>query len=54
MGKGGKSDGSNVEEENMAAWLVSINTLKIQPFKLPPLGILSIYIFHFLISSFYK
>ncbi|KAG0484306.1 hypothetical protein HPP92_008385 [Vanilla planifolia] len=33
MGKGG--DGG---EENMAAWLVSINTLKIQPFKLPPLG----------------
>lgn len=34
MGKGG--DGS--EEENMAAWLVAVNTLKIQPFKLPPLG----------------
>ncbi|KAK8934999.1 Sorbitol dehydrogenase [Platanthera zijinensis] len=33
MGKGG--DGG---EENMAAWLVSINTLKIQPFKLPALG----------------
>lgn len=33
MGKGG--DGS---EENMAAWLVAVNTLKIQPFKLPPLG----------------
>ncbi|KAI9080813.1 hypothetical protein K1719_037215 [Acacia pycnantha] len=26
------------EEENMAAWLVGINTLKIQPFKLPTLG----------------
>ncbi|CAI9105339.1 OLC1v1004239C1 [Oldenlandia corymbosa var. corymbosa] len=24
--------------ENMAAWLMGINTLKIQPFKLPPLG----------------
>ncbi|GJW45247.1 hypothetical protein Tco_0074046 [Tanacetum coccineum] len=31
MGKGGKSVG---EEQNMAAWLVSINTLKIQPFNL--------------------
>lgn len=37
MGKGGKSHGSG-GEENMAAWLVGINTLKIQPFKLPPLG----------------
>ncbi|XP_022738600.1 sorbitol dehydrogenase isoform X3 [Durio zibethinus] len=35
MGKGGKS---HEEEENMAAWLVGLNTLKIQPFKLPPLG----------------
>ncbi|CAN1842501.1 Sorbitol dehydrogenase [Linum perenne] len=26
------------QEENMAAWLVAVNTLKIQPFKLPPLG----------------
>ncbi|KAJ6850062.1 sorbitol dehydrogenase [Iris pallida] len=34
MGKGG--DGS--EGENMAAWLVAVDTLKIQPFKLPPLG----------------
>uniref|UniRef100_A0A7N0UZ46 Enoyl reductase (ER) domain-containing protein n=1 Tax=Kalanchoe fedtschenkoi TaxID=63787 RepID=A0A7N0UZ46_KALFE len=34
MGKGGMSH----EEENMAAWLMGINTLKIQPFKLPPLG----------------
>ncbi|KAJ0551781.1 putative L-iditol 2-dehydrogenase [Helianthus annuus] len=33
MGKGGKSEGG--EEENMAAWLVAINTLKIQPFNLP-------------------
>ncbi|KAL9265669.1 Sorbitol dehydrogenase-like protein [Drosera capensis] len=33
MGKGGKSHG-----ENMAAWLMGLNTLKIQPFKLPPLG----------------
>ncbi|XP_077234982.1 groES-like zinc-binding alcohol dehydrogenase family protein [Tasmannia lanceolata] len=32
MGKGGD------DEENMAAWLVAVNTLKIQPFKLPPLG----------------
>ena len=44
MGKGGMSldDHGEVkdgEEENLAAWLVAINTLKIQPFKLPPLGI---------------
>lgn len=32
MGKGGEGD------VNMAAWLVGINTLKVQPFKLPPLG----------------
>lgn len=42
MGKGGKSEteGRNGEEvtENMAAWLCGINTLRIQPFKLPPLG----------------
>nr|KAJ0199263.1 hypothetical protein LSAT_V11C600323450 [Lactuca sativa] len=38
MGKGGKSDRLNVKEENMVAWLVSTNTLKIQPFKLLPLG----------------
>ncbi|KAL3517473.1 hypothetical protein ACH5RR_020062 [Cinchona calisaya] len=43
MGKGGMSEGNgpenqDVEEENMAAWLVGVNTLKIQPFKLPPLG----------------
>ncbi|XP_030934920.1 sorbitol dehydrogenase-like [Quercus lobata] len=43
MGKGGMSHGSageakDGEEENMAAWLLGINNLKIQPFKLPPLG----------------
>ncbi|KAK9144976.1 hypothetical protein Sjap_004879 [Stephania japonica] len=40
MGKGGMSHGGAEEssEENMAAWLVGLNTLKIQPFKLPPLG----------------
>eukprot|EP00252_Welwitschia_mirabilis_P010794 TRINITY_DN242_c0_g2_i2.p1 TRINITY_DN242_c0_g2~~TRINITY_DN242_c0_g2_i2.p1 ORF type:complete len:364 (-),score=64.38 TRINITY_DN242_c0_g2_i2:366-1457(-) len=39
MGKGGMSKtDDNVEGENMAAWLTGINTLKIQPFKLPPLG----------------
>ncbi|XVF54049.1 hypothetical protein PTKIN_Ptkin05aG0150300 [Pterospermum kingtungense] len=37
MGKGGKSH-EEEEEENMAAWLVGLNTLKILPFKLPPLG----------------
>ncbi|KAI9073710.1 hypothetical protein K1719_044334 [Acacia pycnantha] len=34
----GKGDQAHGEEENMAAWLVGINTLKIQPFKLPALG----------------
>lgn len=44
MGKGGTSQGAGLEnqdgggEENLAAWLVGVNTLKIQPFKLPPLG----------------
>ncbi|KAL6004617.1 hypothetical protein ACLOJK_005172 [Asimina triloba] len=40
MGKGAAAGnmGTEGEAENMAAWLVSINTLKIQPFKLPPLG----------------
>nr|XP_029124474.1 sorbitol dehydrogenase [Elaeis guineensis] len=37
MGKGGEGSGDG-KEENMAAWLVSINTLKIQPYQLPPLG----------------
>ncbi|KAL6270599.1 hypothetical protein ACE6H2_027510 [Prunus campanulata] len=47
MGKGGKPDGGDgfeeasrdgCEQENMAAWLLGVNTLKIQPFKLPNLG----------------
>ncbi|GMJ06560.1 SORBITOL DEHYDROGENASE [Hibiscus trionum] len=38
MGKGGKSHEEDEQEENMAVWIVGINTLKIQPFKLPPLG----------------
>ncbi|TVU04723.1 hypothetical protein EJB05_47854 [Eragrostis curvula] len=43
MGKGGKGTEAAApavagEEENMAAWLVAKNTLKIMPFKLPPLG----------------
>lgn len=32
------------DEENMAAWLLGVNNLKILPFKLPPLGILSLYL----------
>ncbi|XP_021765205.1 sorbitol dehydrogenase-like [Chenopodium quinoa] len=36
MGKGGNSEKDG--EQNMAAWLTGINTLKIQPFELPPLG----------------
>jgi len=41
MGKGGMSidDHGEDKEENMAAWLLGINNLKIQPFKLPTLGI---------------
>lgn len=39
MGKGGKSQGDGEGEQNMAAWLTGINTLKVQPFELPPLGI---------------
>ncbi|XP_057471071.1 sorbitol dehydrogenase-like [Actinidia eriantha] len=39
MGKGGQSEGNGAQcEENMAAWLLGVNTLKIQPFKLPSLG----------------
>ena len=40
MGKGGMSHGETKDgsEVNMAAWLVGINNLKIQPFELPPLG----------------
>ncbi|PIA34543.1 hypothetical protein AQUCO_03700077v1 [Aquilegia coerulea] len=36
MGKGGIS--SDGEEVNMAAWLFGVNDLRIQPFKLQPLG----------------
>uniref|UniRef100_A0A0D6R577 Enoyl reductase (ER) domain-containing protein n=1 Tax=Araucaria cunninghamii TaxID=56994 RepID=A0A0D6R577_ARACU len=41
MGKGGKSEREEEnagEVENMAAWLTGVNTLRIRPFKLPPLG----------------
>ncbi|KAK1399588.1 Alcohol dehydrogenase, C-terminal [Heracleum sosnowskyi] len=38
MDKGGNQSYGSGEEENMAAWLVGINNLKIQPFKLPALG----------------
>ncbi|GAA0165920.1 dehydrogenase [Lithospermum erythrorhizon] len=40
MGKGGNSSGvqGNVEEENMAAWLVGVNTLLLKPLTLPQLG----------------
>ncbi|XP_050942638.1 sorbitol dehydrogenase-like [Cucumis melo] len=41
MGKGGMSQegsGENGVEENLAAWLLGVNNLKIQPFHLPPLG----------------
>ncbi|KAM1020694.1 hypothetical protein ACFX2I_041900 [Malus domestica] len=44
MGKGGQScngmvrQAKPVEQENMAAWLVDVNTIKILPFKLPSIG----------------
>ncbi|KAK9094713.1 hypothetical protein Scep_026182 [Stephania cephalantha] len=38
MSHGGGGGGEESSETNMAAWLVGLNTLKIQPFKLPPLG----------------
>ncbi|XP_038895302.1 sorbitol dehydrogenase [Benincasa hispida] len=41
MGKVEMSQGGSGEdgvEENMAAWLLGVNNLKIQPFHLPPLG----------------
>ena len=47
MGKGGRGSDATAAagevEENMAAWLVAKNTLKIMPFKLPPLGTQSDY-----------
>jgi hypothetical protein len=44
MGKGGKGEAAAAaavagDGENMAAWLVAKDTLKIMPFKLPPLGL---------------
>ncbi|KAG9132502.1 hypothetical protein Leryth_008423 [Lithospermum erythrorhizon] len=38
MGKGGMSHENDGNQENMAAWLLGVNNLKIQPFNLPPLG----------------
>lgn len=54
MGKGGGEAAGTAgdgREVNLAAWLVSVNTLKIQPFELPPLGIASFAIL-FLFSIF--
>lgn len=45
MGKGGNEGYGSGEEENMAAWLVGIDTLKILPFKLPALGLFSLLFF---------
>ncbi|TQD81659.1 hypothetical protein C1H46_032755 [Malus baccata] len=45
MGKGGQSingvakEAKPFEQENMAAWLVDVNTTKILPFELPSIGI---------------
>lgn len=49
MGKGGMSIDDHVEQQNMAAWLVGINSLKIQPFNLPTLGIHLNFIFTIII-----
>lgn len=49
MSHGGAGEAKDGEEENMAAWLLGINTLKIQPFKLPPPGIT----FHTLFLCFF-
>lgn len=51
MGKGGNDRYGSGEEENMAAWLVGIDTLKIQPFKLPALG--QSLFFSFLFTDFF-
>lgn len=55
MGKGGMSHGETKdgEEENMAAWLLGVNTLKIQPFKLPCLGTypISLFLHHLALPS---
>lgn len=48
MGKGGGEavgTAGDDKEVNLAAWLVSVNTLKIQPFELPPLGTASFVFF---------
>lgn len=50
MGKGGMSSQggaleAHVEQENMAAWLVGVNTLRIQPFKLPTVGMILISVY---------
>ncbi|KAL0299469.1 UNVERIFIED_CONTAM: Sorbitol dehydrogenase [Sesamum radiatum] len=38
MSHGNVGEGKDGEEENMAAWLLGVNNLKILPFKLPTLG----------------
>lgn len=57
MSHGGAGEGKDgEEEENMAAWLLGINTLKIQPFKLPLLGnflFIEMTSFVFCFSDFY-
>ena len=61
MGKGGMSQGGDEKGEgevNMAAWLLGVNNLKIQPFILPPLGIhtslsLSLFLSFFLFFFFF-
>ena len=60
MGKGGNSEDavSSKEhgEENMAAWLLGIKTLKIQPYILPSLGIIPFppFMFSFFQVSFHN
>ena len=38
---------SKDEGENMAVWLLGIKTLKIQPYPLPPLGNVFLYLVNF-------
>ena len=60
MGKGGNSEdavsGKEHGEENMAAWLLGIKTLKIQPYILPSLGIIPFppFMFSFFQVSFHN
>lgn len=38
MGRGDTTVDGDESEENMAAWLLGVKNLQIQPYHLPPLG----------------